>query len=1189
MPEEKVMTEAIGRIDSLSWGRLRNSIASLFVLIILVLVISRSAWAQETASLNGTVHASTGAVVPDADVTLLDTQKGSERKTATNDAGIYVFVSIPPGVYNLTVDKVGFARSTQETLTLLVNQSITQDFTLNLGTTQQAVSVEASAVNLETANATLGTVINSKQVTDLPLNGRNFTQLLALTPGVAPISTAQNSGGGQARPIGAFAFPSVNGQQNRSNYFMLDGIDDNDMVFSTYALAPVVDEVQEFKVQSHNDEVQFGGVTGAIINVVTKSGTNDYHATAWEYLRNTVLNARNPFSGLSTLIQNQFGASGGGPVRLPHYDGRNKTFFYGTYEGFRRVSPASNFYNVPTAAELTGDFSDICQTGFTGGICNDRKCTIVANPCPLGNQLITHQLYNPSTTAADPAKPGQFTRTAIANNNIASLRNASAVTFGQDVFLTALPLINGFNGHDFRSSHTAVQQYSWRIDENFNPSNSVFFRYSTASQPNTGSGGSTNFNSVVTVDATQYVASFYHPFSPSTTFDFQFGHVEITNGTVNRFAGDTAKAIADGGFSPNFACGFAGGFAPCMLPTMAIADNYVSAGEGVSITHLTNIYEWRGNLTKIIRNHPLTGGFSYEDDRFAVASLGLSDNFSANQTADPQNAGNTGNALASFYLGVPSQGNRRQTVAPVTGQKGVGVYFMDKWKVTDRFTLNLGLRYDIQLYPMYGNPKDGTSAIGEIDFNNGTYILQRPVASCSQTGNAAPCIPGTSLPANVVISPNGRLWKNTKTNFQPRLGLAYRLTNKTVMRASFGITDDLWAGITQTVQGIGGIWPSHGQPQVSQNAANVVAVASFQNPIGTGVNTPDPTPFTQVAFYRDPQAKNPYSEQWNFGFERQFSGNTVVDVNYVGSQSHRLVVGGLYNTALTPGPNLNPDGTTATGAQIPAAFAARQPWPFITPTFYDRSVGKGSYNALQVSARHQAQHGLSYGVSYTYSKAIDEASDGFFGVEGQSSQDPYNLARDRSVAGFDLPHVLAVNFTAESPFGKGKRFTSNNGVVDYIVGNWQLNGIYTYTSGRNFSLAVPGDSANTRGGNSGTYLRPNLVGDPNSGSCPNGAPVHTVACWFNTSAFALPAAFTFGNLGRNTLRGQRHQILDMSLFRSFPFAEKRKLEFRAEAFNILNHPTLGNPNGTFNNANFGKITSTRSTERQLQLALKLIF
>src|SRR6267378_8033186 len=392
MPVEKVMTEAIGRIDSFSWGRLRNSTASLFILIMLVLVIPRDAWAQATASLSGTVHDSTGAVVPQADVTLHNTQTGTERKTETNDVGVYVIVSVVPGEYNLSVNKTGFAAATQEKLTLLVNQAITQDFILRVGSSEQSVTVEASAVNLETGNATLGSVIESRQVTGLPLNGRNFTQLLSLTPGVSPVSTAQNSGGAQTHPIGNFTFPAVNGQTNRSNYFMLDGIDDSEMTFSTYAVAPVIDEIQEFKVQSHNDEVQFGGVTGGIVNVVTKSGTNEYHATAWEYLRNTALDAKNPFSGLQQLIQNQFGASGGGPVRLPHiYDGRNKTFFYGTYEGFRRIQPipAGNFYRVPTAAQLGGDLSALCQLGFDGaGVCLDRSA---------GGKVV-NQLYNRFTT-----------------------------------------------------------------------------------------------------------------------------------------------------------------------------------------------------------------------------------------------------------------------------------------------------------------------------------------------------------------------------------------------------------------------------------------------------------------------------------------------------------------------------------------------------------------------------------------------------------------------------------------------------------------------------------------------------------------------------------------------------------------------------------------------------------------------
>jgi hypothetical protein len=366
---------------------------------------------------------------------------------------------------------------------------------------------------------------------------------------------------------------------------------------------------------------------------------------------------------------------------------------------------------------------------------------------------------------------------------------------------------------------------------------------------------------------------------------------------------------------------------------------------------------------------------------------------------------------------------------------------------------------------------------------------------------------------------------------------------------------------------------------------------------GALANLPAPDPFSQLAFYRDPQAKNPYSEQWNLGLERQFGANTVVTANYVGSQSHRLIVGGLYNTALTPGPNLNPDGTTATGNQVAAAFARRQLWQGIAPTFYDRGVGNGSYNALQLSARRQAGHGLSYLLAYTWSKTINVGSDGFFGVEGTSINDPYNLKNDRSVAGFDLPHVFSASFTAESPFGKGRRFSSNNSVVDYIAGNWQLNGIYTYTSGQPFTVAVSGDPANTLGGVApwGDFQRANLVGNPNTGSCPNGAAVHTTACWFNTTAFAVPANFTFGNAGRNILRGARFQNVDMSLFRSFPFGEKRSLQFRAEAFNLLNHPNLGLPDNdgrqhaVVGDPNFGKIRRLRGIARELQLALKLIF
>ena len=339
----------------------------LFVALVLILAIPHSASAQATATLNGVVRDSSGAVIPQATVTLKNTDTSTERESLTNDSGLYVFVSVPPGEYALKVTKDGFTTATQAGLHVLVNQASTQDFTLRVGSTQQSVEVEASAVNLETGNATLGSVIESKQVRDLPLNGRNFTQLLSLTPGVSPVSVAQNSGGAQAAPLGSFVFPAVSGQSNRSNYFLLDGIDNTDQVFTTYAVAPILDDIQEFKVQSHSDEAQFGGVLGGIVNVVSKSGTNNFHGTAWEFFRNTVLDAKNPLKGVaSKLEQNQFGANFGGPVILPFYNGRNKTFFFGSYEGFRRAQPSS-----PRAGR-------ILQCAYSGGTFRRLQRTVAS-------------------------------------------------------------------------------------------------------------------------------------------------------------------------------------------------------------------------------------------------------------------------------------------------------------------------------------------------------------------------------------------------------------------------------------------------------------------------------------------------------------------------------------------------------------------------------------------------------------------------------------------------------------------------------------------------------------------------------------------------------------------------------------------------------------------------------------------
>ncbi|MDE3181617.1 MAG: carboxypeptidase regulatory-like domain-containing protein, partial [Acidobacteriota bacterium] len=359
-----------------------------------LLVSTRPAVAQvNTASINGTVKDVAGGVIPGASVLLHNAATNVTRNTSTNNVGSYAFVDILPGRYTLTVSKQGFQAQTQAEFTLSVNQSTTYNFVLPVGEATQTITVQATAAKLQTGSAELGTVVTRTEVNSLPLNGRNFTQMLALTPGVSTRNVSQNSGGFDTNPIGSYSFPSVNGQTNRSNLFLLDGLNDEEAFNSTYSVAPILDDIQEFKVDSHNDQAAFGEVLGGIVNVVTKSGTNQFHGTGWEYLRNNAFDARNFFfAKTNKLRQNQFGANIGGPVILPHYNGRNRTFFFGSYEGVRIRTGQQSAYRVATPANLLGDFSDWV----------DKYGKLIP-------------IYNPFSTRPDPNKPGGFIRDAFPN------------------------------------------------------------------------------------------------------------------------------------------------------------------------------------------------------------------------------------------------------------------------------------------------------------------------------------------------------------------------------------------------------------------------------------------------------------------------------------------------------------------------------------------------------------------------------------------------------------------------------------------------------------------------------------------------------------------------------------------------------------------------------------------------------
>jgi hypothetical protein len=505
-------------------------------------------------------------------------------------------------------------------------------------------------------------------------------------------------------------------------------------------------------------------------------------------------------------------------------------------------------------------------------------------------------------------------------------------------------------------------------------------------------------------------------------------------------------------------------------------------------------------------------------------------------------------------------------------------FLQDAWRVNAKLTVNVGLRYDLTLNPPYGTYKqigqNGGPETGDIDFNNGTYIVQELPPACSVRGYA-PCIPGNgALPANVVVSPNRKILHNTDTNVGPHLGFAYRLTDRTVVRGAFGIVFDNWAGVQQDAQNIGGDWPDLGFQQVSDlnlpTPTSATPTVTAQDPFASLSNSvlPPPTPFTGQGYMYDPNIKNAYSEQWNFGVQQLLNSSTTLTANYVGMQDHRLDVGGLYNTALTPSPVGTPQ--------------SRALYPYIIPINYDRSAGKGNYNAFQFSLERRFTNGFSYGVAYTWSKSIDVGGDGWYGVEGGVPQDAYDPALyDRSVSGLDLRHILTVNTLYEVPVGRGKTFSTKSGVLDYVLGNWQINDLFHTFSGQPFTPMSSSDQANI--GEYLNYEHLNKVGSL------GGAP-KTPAEWFNTSAFAEPTYGAFGTAGRNSLLGPAFWNLDMSVFRLFPVGEGRQFEFRAEGYNLFNHVDLGNPNNTIESgASFGTISGTASTARQLELAAKFIF
>ncbi|MGB8478373.1 MAG: carboxypeptidase regulatory-like domain-containing protein [Acidobacteriaceae bacterium] len=1153
-------------------SRLRTQRSSFLAGLLMGLLLFMSSWSfaqLSTSSLHGVVKDTQGSVVPNAALVLRNVDTSVENTTVSSGSGAYEFLDITPGRYTIEAKAAGFAAAQVPTFTLTVGQQASIDFSLNVGSQASAVTVQGAAPQLQTSSANLGTVIGTQQVNDLPLNGRNFTQLLLLTPGASATNVSQNGTFGpgyQFTPIAlgsSYSFPAINGQTNRSNFYLTDGLTNNVTFMSTYAVPPIVDAIQEFKVVSHTDSAEFGSVLGGVVNVVTKSGTNDLHGSAWEYARNAIFDARTYFlpktAAKADFSQNQFGGSVGGPAWIPKlYNGKNKTFFFGAYQGFRYTQTSNSPLKVPTPAQLAGDESD----------------------WPT-------QIYNPFSTRPDPANPGQYIRDPFPGNQIpAGLIDPLMVAWATDLFPAAGPVFdsNGDNAVDTTPITMSQNEWTARMDRKLGANDSAWFRYSYNKATLTSSGGLPVAKTITPTEATNWGGSYTHVFNPSTVVQVQFAR-SAANQYSNTAVSPSlrAKIISEVGFSPNIAGNGLAVNGGAYLPILGI-NTYSGSGDNYEdYPNVSNNSQYSGSLNKLIGRHSLEMGGGYTTmgnaqlDSFSIIG------FAGAQTADtnPLDTADVGDPMSSFVLGVPAN-VYLFNLSSMERPGGVfSAFVQDSWRASTNLTLNYGLRYDLTFIPGVGTSArigvNGGPETGDMDFNNGTYILAKEPPACSVRG-FAPCMPGDgSLPAHVVVSPNGSIAHNTYTNFGPRVGFAYKVGDKTVVRGAFGIVYDNWAAETQMAQNLAGAWPGVGAQQNNSlnlpSTASATPTATVQDPLaGSGSSLfPAATPFSQVSYFYDPHLKNPYSDQWNLGVQRVLNPSTSVTVDYVGSVSKRLDIGGYYNTALTPGP----------GDPQPRAL-----YPYIAATHYDRSVGHSNYNALQVSLDKRFVNGFAYQVAYTWSKAMDVASDGWFGVEGSAGitvpQDPYHPSAygSYSVAGFDLTNILAVSTIYQVPVGRGRSFSTGNRIADYILGNWQENNIFSAHSGQPFTPYISSDIANTGNAN---YEHANLVGDPHLAK-------RTAAEWFNTAAYAVPPGYTFGTAGRDSLRSAPYWDLDASLFRQFPIGGDRRLELRAEAFNLLNNVVLGLPANDLNaGAYFGTINSTANTARELQLAAKFIF
>jgi len=1106
----------------------KRTIFSLFTLLIAILLASAlHAQIVETGIITGVVKDNTGAVVPSAHVEVLNTDTRITTNTSTDSQGIYVTPPLHPGNYEVIVEASGFDKVVEH-LRLEVGQRVAADIALTVGKTTETIEVQASGELLETESSSVSNLRSEEAVRDLPLNGRNFNELFNLGAG-AISTTAQSTGSIAYTQQRGPSYFAINGSRPQENRTLLDGIGDQENHNSMTAVFPPIDAIQEFSEETDDADARYGRSNGATINVVIKSGTDQYHGDIFEFLRNTALDARNDFNkpvagptgAKSALRQNEFGATFGGPV---FYKQANpKTFFFADYAG-KRFAQGQDFVSSVPVVKISPAGYDF--SAYSTPIKNPATQVAYANNfVPITDPLIDQTGANILNLYQKYAQPNYGAAGATANN----------------YFYGPLLIVN-------------EDDFDVKIDRKFSEKDSAFLRYSQGhdilSQP--GTLPTPLVGDVICGPASdpahQGVLSETHIFSPTTINTARYGWTRFFVYAKNWDNAGSAYAGLDtnspgqlnipGVINPNNPLSVG-------LPVFTFT-GYTPIGDaGNSPTNIgTNNYQVDDDLTLVRGKHSLDLGFDLvrlEYNMFQSGAEHGSESYAARYTGLP---------WSDLLFGSPTGGSFAFPSEVGLRESDLSFYAQDNYKVNSRLTLNLGVHYENFL----GWP--WTEAHNkEWDFR--PSISQTALEQVGTNG-----IPSSGLSGN-------------NFNFAPRIGLAYRVTDKTVFHTGFGLyyaAPDV--GVSSTLAAnvpVYDYWAFNNPAKYVTKAASSAAFNYAHNGFVHTVATSGSAIFPgQAAYSVDPDAKTPYTEQWHAAIEQQIPFSTVLKFTYVGTKGTHLT-------------NIRDINSNQLGLNGATTVTVARPYTTFGQISELETRQVSSYNALQVTAERRA-HGLGFLASFTYSHALDEGSG-----ENSGVSNPYNIRYDYGNADYNVPKRFVASSNYQLPF-KGR------GALGPLERGWQVNAIGQFYDGTPFFV-----SSGVSVGD-GLSPRANLIPGNGNGSLPKSQRTHSQ--WFNTQAFSVPTAGTWGNSGRNILQGPGTKYVDASLFKDTHLTGSKVLQLRAEAFNLANTPQFNNPAATVGTYNaktqtwsngFGSVSSAGSdltfqrTARQIQFAAKITF